>query len=400
MPTHRSIPVLLVAAGLAGPVASAQDMVRVLTEDLRLSEGMLVEMDETALVIRDADGRSVRIPTDDLSALSMGRSGAQLPELPSPAPERLFVELTDGQRVVIDLAASDDPDALVGTVLGLGAARLPLDRVARLARSGADWHAPTPDADEVHLTNNDRLTGFISRVGPIVAIEHADGRVSEVPLDRVREVRLANPAQVTPGLLVTDNLAVTLRVHTLRVGSNAVLGITTGAQSLGVDSRGEDAIAYERPGARLAGVRSFDPSTAVHVPSAPASVSPTGGRRWTPDPVRAPAGDPHLGLNDWTLPAPAEVVLDLPTGTDRFAATLSARGGVWTDCMVSILVEDGTGARTLLAEHPLTASGPGVPLSLDLPTATRRLVVSVDPGRFGAVQDSVVLTAPRLRARP
>lgn len=400
MPTHRSIPVLLVAAGLAGSVASAQDIVRVLTEDLRLSEGMLVEMDETALVIRDAEGRSVRIPTDDLSALSMGRSGAQLPELPSPAPERLFVELTDGQRVVIDLAASGDPDALVGMVLGLGAARLPLDRVARLARPGADWHAPTPDADEVHLTNNDRLIGFISRVGPVVAIEHTDGRVSEVPLDRVREVRLANPAQITPGLLVTDNLAVTLRVHTMRVGSNATLSLTTGAQSVGVDSRGEDALAYERPGARLAGFRSHDSITAVHPLAAPVSVSPTGGRRWTPDPVRNPRGDPHFGLDDWTLPAPAELVIELPAGTSRFAGNIAARGGVWTDCVVSILSEDAAGNRTPLAEHPLTASSPAVPLNLEVPASARRLVVSVDPGPFGAVQDTVVLSAPRLRAGP
>lgn len=391
---------LLLAAGLAGSVASAQDLARVLTEDLRLTEGVLIELDELNAVLRDAEGRPVRITTDDLTALSMGRSPSRLPALPSPAPERVFVDLVDGQRVVMDLGVSDDPDALVGVVLGLGPARLPLDRVARLARPGADWHAPTPDADEVHLTNNDRLTGFISRVGPVVAIEHADGRISEVPLDRVREVRLANPALATPGLFVTDDLGVTLRAYSLRVGSNTMLTLTTGAQSVGVDSRGEDAVGYDRPTARLAGVRVVDPANAVRPLSAPTSVTPTGDRRWTPDPILTPAGDPHLGLGDWTLPAPAEVVVDLPAGTDRFAATLSARGGEWTDCLVVILMEDAAGIRTPLAHHTLTASSPGVPLSLELPASARRLVVSVDPGRFGAVQDTVVLTAPRLRARP
>lgn len=431
--TTRTIPRrfvgLIAGLALAGStaVALARAPVRVLTDDLRLQAADLVEIDGASVLLRGPDGRSFRVVLDTVLAIG-AKSAATggLPDLPlavmanaSTGAERLFVELTDSQRIVLDILPGDDPEVLTGTALGLGPARIPLERVTRIARAGAPWRATVPTEDLVLLLNGDRLSGFVLGVGGVgravgVEIETASGAIASVPLDRVAEIRLANPPAAPDArtLFVTDDLGITLAASTLTAIGSGEFRLTTSPVGLGVDSGGEEAITYERPRARLLGLRSIGGSL-TGGPSggssgrsvlalgtvSPASVTPTGDRRWTPPPEAPGDTSPVMALGDVTMPAPAEAVYFLGRGVNasRVACTVRAMApGAWTDCVARVEAELADGARVVLGEHRLTQENPGAEINAELPAGTRAIVLVVDPGRYGAVQDGVVFASPRV----
>ena len=109
---------------------------------------------------------------------------------------------------------------------------------------------------------------------------------------------------------------------------------------------------------------------------------------------------PVLPVGDVRMPAPGEAVYDLPPGVRaaRFACAVRADApGPWTDCVASVHAETTGGDRVLLGEARVTASTSEISVAADLPDGVRAIVLRVDPGRYGAVQDSVVFAAPRLR---
>lgn len=400
----RRVPAILSALALACLGADAGP-VRVLHADLRLENATLIGADDAGVTLRPDDGRARRVPLGSLLAVSAGATDA-LPRIEGVAEpaNRVFVELVDGQRLLVDLAETGDPDAIAGPVLGLGAGRIPLERVARVARPGSPWHAPAPDADLVLLTNGDRLGGFVAAIGPVVRVETDDGAVSEIPLGLIDEIRLANPPEPAPGLIVTDDRGVALRPRVFGIDEDLVLAISVDPGPLGVDSRGEDTIAYTPSGARLLSMRVVSGQGRALALAArpPGSVRPTGDRRWTPEPETLPARDPAIGLGDLRMPGPAEAVFPIEPGVRaaRFAgAVRAAAPGDWTDLIVRVHAETRVGERVPLAEHRLTRSGPHAEIAADLPEGVRAVVLEVDPGRFGAVQDAVVFEAPRLLVR-
>jgi hypothetical protein len=169
---------------------------------------------------------------------------------------------------------------------------------------------------------------------------------------------------------------------------------------LGLDSRGEDLIPYDRPSARLIGVRhAHDTGTLALGAITPDRVVPTGNRRWTPDPIARRDTDPVFPLGDIRMPAPAEASYPIAPGAARFACTVrAARPGAWTDCIARVHAVHADGTRTLLGEHRLTRANPSADIAADLPATTRAIVLGVDPGLHGAVQDSVDFIAPRVSA--
>jgi hypothetical protein len=401
MTPHRAlIPAL---ALLAGAPAFAQVSVRVLHTDLRLDRAHLLAIDDAGVQLRAPDDRTARVPLADLVALSAGGPDT-LPAIPSESSTaRVFVELVDAQRLVIDITDSDDPESLAGMALGLGACRIPLERIARIARPGAAWRADTPTDDVVLLTNGDRLSGFVASIGAEVEVESDDGVVARVPFTRVREIRLANPPAATGDAhapLVTDDLGITLRAHTLSVDLSGQPRFMVSPGPLGLDSRGEDLIPYDRPSARLMGVRHTTHAGTLALNTVtPDRVIPTGDRRWTPDPVARPDTDPVLPIGDIHMPAPAEATYHIAPGAARFACTVrTARPGAWTDCIARVHAVSASGARTLLAEHRLTRANANAEIAADLPANTRAIVLEVDPGAHGAVQDAVDFIAPRVSA--
>lgn len=412
----RTILVLLAGLAAAGPasIAAAQTPLRVLTDDLGLRRAELVEIDESSVLLRGPDGRSTRVGLETVLAMDAAGAPDRLPE-PPPAvlanaavgAERFFVELTDAQRIVLDILPGEDTEVLTGAAFGLGQARIPLDRVSRIARAGAPWRVPVPTEDLVLLLNGDRLSGFVVGVGGVggeVEVETAPGVISTVPLDRVSEIRLANPAAATGGrtLMVTDDLGVTLAASTLTAVGSGEFRLTTTPAALGLDSRGEETIGYDRPRARLLGLRGMDAGAGSVLALAampPQSVVPTGDRRWTPRPVADADESPVMALGDVVMPAPAEAVYPLGTGirASRVACVVRASApGAWTDCVARVEAELADGRRVLLGEHRITEAGPSAEINAELPAGTRAIVLLVDPGRYGAVQDGVVFESPRV----
>lgn len=394
-------PITALLLALGAGAAWADTPVRVLTDDLRLERAGLVEMDEAAAVLR-RDGRPQRVALGPVVSISAG-APRTLPAFAGVSDaSRVFVELTDGQRLVVDIDRSEDPEAIVGRVIGLGRGRIPLERVARIARPGAAWHAEPPRADVVRLANGDVLTGFVDSIGESVSVETDAGGAAVVPLAGVAEIRLANPPEPARGLLVTDDQGVALIARTLTVDADARLSLTTDPGVLGVDSRGEDTVAYERLNARLIGLRTVGDAAVLALGAiAPDAVRPTGGRRWTPAPERRTDDDPMTALPDVRMPAPATATYPLPAGArfDRFACAVSpARPGPWTDCTARVFALSADGTRTLIGEQRVTAATADAPIAGPVPPDTRAIVLEVDPGASGAVQDAVTFLAPRVRA--
>lgn len=399
-------PITVLLLALAAGAAPADTPVRVLTDDLRFERTDLVGLDETAALLRDAAGRPARVSVGSVVSISAGGASTLPPFVGVPSPSRVFVELTDGQRLVMDIEPSEDPEAIVGRVIGLGQGRIPLERIARIARPGAAWHADTPRADVVRLTNGDVLTGFVDAIGASVSVESDSGTIASVPLDSVAEIRMANPAEPASGLLVTDDQGVALFARTLNADAGGKLRLTTDPGVLGVDSRGEDTVAYERINARLLGLRSITPrgSDANRVLALASittdTVRPTGDRRWTPTPVVERDDDPVLAIADVRMPAPASAVYPLPPGlaADRFACGVTAAApGPWTDCTARVYAELADGTRTLIGEFRVTTDSDPSEISGRIPPGSRAIVLEVDPGPSGAVQDAVTFIAPRVR---
>ena len=403
MPARRLIPATVLLAALAAG-ADADTPVRVLGADLVLSQAILIEADDTGALLRtnNTGDRATRVPFQTLAAMTVASSAPdRLPPLTGTAEQTLlFVELTDGQRLAVDIAASGEPDTLTGHALGLGPLRLPLENITRVTRPGAAWHSPTPAADTVLLTNGDRLSGFIESFGPTIQIETDSGTV-RVTLDRVLEATLANPTRPSTSVLITDDLGVSLSARSASIDASGVLRIWTDPSALGVDSRGEDTIAYDRPDARLLALRTDAAASVVALAGMPTpQTRPTGDRRWTPDAETRPDADPVLPIGDVLMPAPAEITYPLPVDAVRFAATVrAARPGPWTDCIARVHAVMIDGTRVGLGERRLTRAAPQADIAADLPTGARSIVLEVDPGAYGAVQDAVLFVAPRLLTR-
>lgn len=191
------------------------------------------------LVYRDEAGRTQTVRLANTAALLPAwwspRSkptdafSSSVAPIKKAAPSFGVIELVDGQRLGVRLSpdASPDPDAIFWESSLFGRLAVKLDSVRRV-RVGSTPSAPVgddsspgttrpslpifpadPKSDIVVLLNGDRLTGFVERIGPTIAIE-SGGTLIETPSKQVAEVRLVNPARPPSGsrLWLTDGTVV------------------------------------------------------------------------------------------------------------------------------------------------------------------------------------------------
>lgn len=402
----RSIPVLIAAwLATAGSQRALADRVTYLTTSLEIRTGEIVGMSESALIVQHGENAPVRIPTDRIASVDAeGARFGTLPAMPDWAEaNRVFIDLIDGQRMVFDIGPSDDPGVLTGTAQGFGPARIPLERVLRIARPGAPVVTEPTLTDRVVLTNGDELTGFVASIGAEVGIENDNGTVTTIGLDRIESLRLANPPELEPGVFVSDSSGKLLRARTFEVQADRSVRVTADAAALGVESNGEDEVVYLLRGVLFTGATIAHEGVGV-VPLAsiePDGHEPTGDRSWTQAPVARAGVTPPASIGDVFLPAPASVRYPVPRGAARFACEIEHRGGDWTDCTAAAFAERRDGSRVALGtvavsaiKHPAgTTAGAIIG---DLPGDTVAVVLEVNPGRYGAVQDAVVFRDARL----
>lgn len=324
-----------------------------------------------------------------------------------------------------------------------GPVRLPLDRVQRIVFAQVDQSAGAPTAastsgdaptgaaastsveDTVLLRNGDVLQGLVEVIGaisngkPVVRIDAGKTGRREVPLDTVAEVRLSNPTDQPTGTRVFLSDGSILAVSSLqtRRGQDvpATAAVAPGSSIPAFDSfearidlharrfpqadgdvkMSSDTTAGAGPSVRLdrrmvtgvvldaSRVRPIH-SVALH------TQAPSVDRRWTM-PSRAENGQSPLGLSSVVFDAPMTVSWDLPENSRRFATIveLGEQAGAWSDCQVVVSAAGSSGQLQELSRERLSAAHPARALSVELPADAQRLTISVEPGRFGPVQDGV-----------
>lgn len=403
------VPVAILVCVCAAPAAAqeAKGVARVLIDrELRERPVLLTGLDGRTVTYTDSAGLSRSESVDEFVAMVPAVGAARGSSAASPISS---LELTDGQRFFGDLAPAEGArESVRWAHPTLGTLEFKLDRVRSLRFNlpvQGGWGGPSaatppdPGADLVMFANGDRAAGFVERVSGeprVVVLGPVDrGETREIGLDVVREIVLSNPAEAPDArstvVWLRDGSVLACRaIRTTRLGE------------LTLTPAFADTEAVETPPGTLLlddllGV-AFDSAAVTPLSSVPpAAQAPTGERPWSRPVSVVGAERAVLGAGDIQFPGPVRVEWVLPAGATRLSMDVELPRDMWTwgRCTVAVLGVDRGGAETPLARVALDAEHPREPVRADL-QGSARLVVRVDPGEFGAVQNGVVLRRPLL----
>lgn len=396
----------------------------------------LVGWDDAVVSFRDALGRVREEPVGEIVAILPIEPG-EIGSLERPGEEALaggtpvVVELVDGQRLIGSMGpwdsasvGADDltdlPEVVAVYSSRAGVERVPLDRVSRVVVDPWSRGSARPTAwavgvdDEVVFRNGDRVGGFVLEIAEGVVFDDGEHE-RRFGLGQIAEIRLGN--ETVPGT-------------SPRIWTRA--GEIRDARSVGFDDNGNltfvdpgsgdsaegDRAEHRSGSAGAVGPidRSLDDVLSANVGGARlislaslerAEVIPGAGRRWTPSPragslSAAPFGSPHV-----VLPGPMRTVWRLPPDAARFGTVArlggtldrpDARAGRWADAGVRVLVRTDDGEQ-LLHDGTLDRGAADALITVELPgigEIGRLLIVEATEGRFGPIQDTVLLDRPML----
>lgn len=374
---------------LASLAHAAEVPVLVIDTELRGARGTLLSLDEQGATYIDENGASKRRSAETIAAILPTRRAGE-----PDASNAGVLELVDGQRYPGALSATAADGELVAWEHPVfGRMDIPIERVARVVRDDNDVPSPerAPDSDEIFLTNGDRLRGFLIELGQRVVFESETGIV-DLDATRVAGAVLSNPRERGARLLVWLN-------DGSIVEADRVVAQTGEQELLSVDPVLGSEGAYEIT--QFVGL-AYDASSLVPLSVIPSSgQEPIGPRVYAPlvAPYRSANIDayasvgPALFAEDLMIDGPMRVSWELPRGSARFATVVSLldQTSAWADCEFVVRV----GERELARER-LNASSPTVAIGVDLPADidARELVITLEAGARGAVDDRVVLVRP------
>jgi hypothetical protein len=369
--------------------------------DLSRTEYVVESLDAAGVHVRDSRGSKRVIPHAEVLGLYQpGRSPA--------APTSSVLTLTDGQRL-IGAAGAAEPGTEHVTITHplLGAIAVPLDEVVALTMPGMPAVGESAGGDTVLLVNGDVVRGFVTELGAVVRIEDGAGAERAIGLDSVALVTVENeprrpsgammwladgsvisvsmPGAPEPGLVTIEPV---LRSGDAGGASEAEQRSTPTATIL------ENVIGWMPDASRLA------PLSGLELVSA----EPLSPRPWTDPPRvddRVAGGVGTLGALDVLMPGPCVAVWTLPQGADGFTCefVLPEAFRDWGDCVVIVGASGGAdgGAAKELWRGRLNAESPAATVALDLVAGSRTLVVTVEPGELGPVQDRPTIAAAFVR---
>lgn len=397
------------------PPPAAEPAWVLIDADLKPIPGSLRSLGSSGVQWAGPDGQTQPLPTG--RALALVRADAWGPEPRRALSPRVgldaaergqrsgAMELTDGSRIVGSLLPRPMEGELVAWVHPtLGRITLPLESVRRLAldAESARWQEPMGLAesrgskDAMLLTNGDKLEGFIAAVqasgaaGDAAEQAHVrievDGQGRLIPLERVREVRLSNPTRAARSGVrawVGEGSVIGASAAESASGSSVSLRIERepgkpGEWSLELDSLR----ALLLDASRLTGLGALTIE----------AQEPWAGRRWSP-PARLWDGHDGdspapLGAPDVLLPGPMTVRWTLPDRAASMGGWLLLPEGSreWGDCVVVIRF----GEREAFRQR-INGQKPAARFDLAVPAGASSVSVTIDPGEYGPIQDSIVL---------
>ncbi|QYK48111.1 MAG: hypothetical protein KF838_15130 [Phycisphaeraceae bacterium] len=363
------------------------------------------------------DGAGVRrsAPASQILAV-YAASGTRV----APVDGLRAVVTSDGQRLVGMVEHVEGDEETIAVVHPtLGRLHVALDRVRSISEASEPSPMLTPGDDTVILSNGDLLRGFVAGLAPsaegdafaggsVLLIDLDTGSRRRLGLETVSVVLISNPqtAASGPRVWLSDGSAIGVReavaagpglvrltpIDGIRRETESEQGVTPG------DGTGSGTTIV------LDNVIGWMPDAKRLSPLASAKligVTPVEPRPWTDQPTIADAATATLGAPDILLPGPSSIEWELPEGTDGLSCevVLPEAYRDWGDCEVVILAGDA-GRSTERWRGRLNAGTPTLAVRLEMADRPRCMVVRVDPGEFGAVQDRPTLIAPLLRITP
>ena len=301
-------------------------------------------------------------------------------EIGSPEPSPTLI-LTDGQRF-IGAPVGGSGEALRWRAASAGMIEAPLERIDRvvLAPSLDPGHDPAALGDVVILTNGDRLDGYVASLGDRIEIEVEDGRMVDLPMQRAAVIDLANPPAERSGAYMwfADGAVARLRREEGQYWLDAA------------PSGWESTAPLERARAFV-----YDAARITALSDLPVGDYQPISRRWTPAPIINRAAGAPLWSAPVELPGPMRVIWALPDNAVRFGAIIALRedSRVWGDCEV-VVAQQRAGAQVELGRVRLDSAQPSAQLTVDV--APGDLVITVEPGASGPIQDRVRITGALL----
>lgn len=392
--------------------------------DLSRQSVMVDRIDAGSIGIVDVRGVRRSVPANDVLAMYAERM-----------PRRVTVDgaravgLTDGQMLVGSVGSiAGDADAMLVRHPVLGEMRVTLDQTMWITGADAPALTPATGDDTVVLANGDLLTGFVGGIvraedgSAAVEFEPATGSPIEVGLESVLSVVIANNAEPArgPRIWLADGSSVALREIADANGGESglvrvspVLAVARSGEPSATEG-GQAELNAEMPMLAAPGSLVLDhvvgwmPEAGRLVALAGLkvlSVEPTAPRPWTEGPVLGDAARSALGAADVLLPGPSRIEWELPAGVDGLTCevTLPEAYRDWGDCEVVILTGGGLdrgagdGALTERWRGRVNAENPTLPVAIEMADRPTRLIVAVEAGAFGPVQDRPTLVTPLVR---
>jgi len=263
-------------------------------------------------------------------------------------------------------------------------------------------------ADVVILRTGERLVGFIESINETsVAIDDQRTGLVNAPTGRVLALRFGGPPQPHAAATVWLNDGTVIAGLTLAEDTtNEPVSARRGPMLFGSLPLGQSTLPVSLPINDIDAVLLNSSSLVALASFSPTSQHPIGTRIADSitndiDPLSPPR---PLFAADILLPGPMEVRWQIPDNAVRIAfdAVLPDDCRIWGDCDVRVYIDqprptrssqqDSRSGEHELAAFSLSGSSPVHRVNAVLEPAPRReLVVRVEPGNFGPIQDRVQL---------
>lgn len=393
---------MLSASSVAQPIKGGWV---VCTRDLQLRETLIDRADENELMLINSYGIRSVVSLDQVLFLVRSESIEPLTQaeiVGAPMQERSpvrLITLTDGQAIRGSILESELPEELALQLIAgksvHGEAHIPLEQVLRIEDQDAPISQIELLDDLLIARNGDRFGGFIETIGPSVRMTLGNGSEIEIEAARLASMHIANDLERVEGIYLSFSDREQLRILGFEVSLSQSIRVRVDTDSLGLADTGSNEWRFDADS--LTGLRVLDKQAEVLPLSTlePISVEPMGDRVWTQRPTIINENAGHPALMGLDLHSPVRVSYALPTGATRFACVLEAPIERWTDCIARVLAVTPSGTRNL-AEHRLNNKSPSSEVNLQLPTNTDTLVIEIDPGEYGPIQDRVLMLRPRV----